>query len=353
MNASLSDIAKIVNGIVKGDSSIVIQTLAPIDHITPQSLIFAEGMDHIKCAEASEAAAVIVGLDVEPLQKPSIQVVNPFKAFMQLLEYFYPPYPASLNIHPSASIAEDVVIGKDVSIGAFVVIESGTKIEEHCVIKSHVAIGHNVSIGSKTVIHPHVTIYDNTKIGARVSIHAHSVVGSDGFGYYYEQGKHHKIPHVGAVMIADDVEIGASTIIDRATLGYTSIGEGTKIDNLVQIAHSVTLGKHNILCAFTGIAGSTKSGDNVTFAANVGVSDHVNIDDGVILGARAGVPPKKHLKQGNIYLGNPARPKNKAIEQELGVTRIPFMRKNIQKLNEQLIQLSQKIDKIIIKDTNK
>jgi UDP-3-O-[3-hydroxymyristoyl] glucosamine N-acyltransferase len=349
MNASLGDIAKIVNGTVKGDASIVIQALAPIDHITPGSLIFAEGNDNIKRAENSEAAAVLVSNHIEILQKPSIQVTNPFKAFMQLLLHFHPPHPTSSGIHPSAMIADDVILGKEVSIGPFVAIESGSRIGDRAVIKSHVAIGHHVCIGTDTTIHPHVTIYDNSEIGDRVTIHAHSVIGSDGFGYFYEQGKHHKIPHVGAVKIENDVEIGASTMIDRATLGYTSIGEGTKIDNLVQIAHSVTLGKHNILCAFTGIAGSTKSGNHVTFAANVGVSDHVQIDDGVILGARTGVPPKKHLKQGNIYLGNPARPKDKAIEQELAVTRIPFMRKNIQSLTEKVSQLTEKLAHLIPK----
>lgn len=348
MNANLGEIAKIVNGIVKGDAAILIQSLAPIDHITPQSLIFAEGADNIKRAEQSEAAAVLVSKQIETLQKPMIQVSNPFKAFMQLLEHFYPPHPAPLGIHSSAAIADDVILGEHVSIGPFVAIQSGTTIGDGCVIKSHVSIGHQVTIGAHTTIHPHVTIYDKTTIGDKVSIHAHSVIGSDGFGYLYDQGKHHKIPHVGSVKIENEVEIGASTMIDRATLGETIIGEGTKIDNLVQIAHSVALGKHNILCAFTGIAGSTKSGNHVTFAANVGVSDHVQIDDGVILGARTGVPPKKHLKQGNIYLGNPARPKDKAIEQELAVTRIPFMRKNMQALTEKVAQLSDKLSQIIV-----
>jgi UDP-3-O-[3-hydroxymyristoyl] glucosamine N-acyltransferase len=320
--------------------------LAPIDNVTPQSLIFAEGADNIKLAETSEAAAVLVGTQIESMQKPIIQVANPFKAFMQLLEHFYPPHPVILGIHPSAFIAEDVLIGAQVSIGPFVVIHSGSKIGDHCVIKSHVAIGHHVCIGAHTTLHPHVAIYDNTKIGDRVTIHAHAVIGSDGFGYLYEQGKHQKIPHVGSVVIENDVEIGASTAIDRATLGHTRIGEGSKIDNLVQIAHSVQLGKHNILCAFTGIAGSTKSGNHVTFAANVGVSDHVQIDDGVILGARTGVPPKKHLKQGTIYLGNPARPKDLAIKHELSVNRIPLIRKNIKTLTEQVAALTKKVQQL-------
>lgn len=350
MKSSLHDIAQIVHGVVKGDASIVIECLAPIDNILPQSLVFAEGSDNIKLAEASDAAAVLVNDSVDNLQKPMIQVANPFKAFMQLLEHFNPSSTPPVGIHPTAILDEDVVLGVHVSIGPYVHIQSGSRIGDHCVIKSHVAIGHQVHIGAHTTIHPHVTIYDNAQIGERVRIHAHTIIGSDGFGYYYEQGKHHKIPHVGGVVIENDVEIGASTAIDRATLGYTRIGEGTKIDNLVQIAHSVQLGKHNILCAFTGIAGSTKSGNHVTFAANVGVSDHVKIDDGVILGARTGVPPKKHLKQGNIYLGNPARPKDKAIEQELSVTRIPFMRKNMQVLTEKIAQLNEKLTQLLAKE---
>lgn len=346
MNLSLGEIAKLVQGVVKGDESIMIQTLAPIDNILPQSLIFAQDTLHLKLAEASAAAAILVDTQTDVSHKSSIQVANPFKAFMQLLTHFYPPIPPKIGIHPTAVVDEDVILGKDVSIGPFVSIQAGTRIGDHCVIKSHVSIGHQVQIGDHTTIHPHVTIYDTCQIGDRVSIHANTVIGSDGFGYFYEQGKHQKIPHVGAVIIGNDVEIGASTTIDRATIGHTVIGEGTKIDNLVQIAHSVKLGKHNILCAFTGIAGSSKSGNHVTFAANVGVSDHVTIDDGVILGPRTGVPSHKHLKQGNVYLGSPSRPKAKAMEQEFAVTRIPFMRKNLQTLSDKVALLSDKVAKL-------
>ena len=351
MNVSLNDIARIVSGTVIGNDAIMISGLAPIDHIQPNTIVFAEGDDNLKRAEASQAAAILVAKHVNTLKKALIQVDNPFKAFMQLLQHFYPAHPAVIGIHPTAAIAEDARIGERVSIGAFVSIQSGTTIGNDCVIKSHVSIGHQVSIGPNTTIHPHVTVYDKSQIGQRVCIHAGSVIGSDGFGYTYENGQHTKVPHVGFVAIEDDVEIGASTMIDRATLGSTVIGQGTKIDNLVQIAHSVKLGKHNIVCGFTGIAGSTTSGNHVVFAANVGVSDHVQIDDGVILGARAGVPPKKHLKQGNIYLGSPARPKDKAIEQELSLTRIPFMRKNIQTLTEKVAQLNEKLTQLITKES--
>lgn len=344
MNISLSEIAKLINGQVIGDETILISQLSPIDDITPNALIFAEGDDNINLAQNSSAAAVIVSQPHSSLKKPIIQVANPFQAFIQLLSVFYPPIPEEQGIHPTAVIAKDVKIGANVSIGAYTVIHSGAVIEDNVVLKSHIHIGHQVIIKEHSVIHPHVTIYNHCEIGRSVTIHASTVIGSDGFGYMFTDGQHMKIPHVGKVVIEDNVEIGANTVIDRATVGATVIGEGTKIDNLVQIAHSVKLGKHNILCAFTGIAGSTTSGNHVIFAANVGVSDHVRIDDGVILGARAGVPPKKHLRQGNIYLGNPARPKDKAIEQELATTRIPIMRKNIKQLSDKLAQLIARLD---------
>lgn len=344
MNISLAEIASLVQGILIGDGELMISELSPINEIKNNSLVFAEGSDNLKQAESSDAAAILVSNHVSSSSKPIIQVPNPFKAFITLLHHFHPEKKPTVGIHPTAVLGDDVHIGKNVSIGAYVVIESGSQIADGCIIKSHVHIGHEVSIGENTILQPHVSIYDRTKIGARVCIHASAVIGSDGFGYTVDEGQHLKVPHVGCVIIEDDVEIGANTVIDRATIGATVIGAGTKIDNLVQIAHSVKLGKHNILCAFTGIAGSTTSGNHVIFAANVGVSDHVRIDDGVILGARAGVPPKKHLKHGNIYLGNPARPKDKAIEQELATTRIPLMRKNIKSLHERVDQLSERLE---------
>lgn len=343
MNAYLYEIANTVQGTVVGDDNLIVSSLSPIENIVAGSLVFVDSQSNLEKAEQSDAAAILVNQHTTSLIKPVIQVSHPFKAFIQLMNAFYPVHKPMPSIHPTAIIAEDVILGKNNAIGPYVTIDSGTILGDNCIIKSHVTIGRDVVIGSDTVFHPHVAIYDNTCIGARVIIHAASVIGCDGFGYTFVDGQHLKVPHLGKVIIEDDVEIGANTVIDRATLGATVIGAGTKIDNLVQIAHSVKLGKNNILCAFTGIAGSTVSGDQVIFAANVGVSDHVRIDDGVVLAARAGVPPKKHLKKGNIYLGNPARPKEKALEQELAVTRIPMMRKNLRALSEKVSILSERM----------
>lgn len=343
MNTSLCDIANLVQGTVIGDGSTTISSLASIDNIISGSLIFADGNESIKLAESSEAAAIIVSNKISQSTKPLIQVPHPFQAFIKLLNHFNPPKKVDLGIHPTAVIGNDVHLGENVCIGPYVVIESGSSIGNHSVLKSHIHIGHDVTIGEHVTIHPQVTVYDNCKIGSRVIIHASTVIGSDGFGYTFVDGQHLKVPHVGHVLIEDDVEIGANTAVDRGTMGATVIGEGTKIDNLVQVAHSVKLGKHNILCGFTGIAGSSTTGNNVIFAANVGVSDHVRIDNGVILGARTGVPPNKHLKEGTVYLGSPARPKDIAIKHELSVNRIPLMRKNIKSLTEKIALLSKQL----------
>ncbi len=343
MNASLDEIANLVQGVVLGNEKIIISSISPIDNITTGALVFADGKKNLQLAEQSQAAAILVANDTQSEIKPIIQVANPFKAFTQIINHFYPAKKPAAGIHPTASIADDVILGKNVTIGPFVIIESGVKIGDNCVIKGHVNIGADVAIGANTILHPHVTIYDRCQIGERVCIHAATVIGSDGFGYTLIDGQHVKFPHIGHVIIEDDVEIGANTAIDRASLGATVIGAGTKIDNLVQIAHSVKLGKHNIICAFTGIAGSSKSGNHVIFAANVGVSDHVCIDDRVILAARTGVAPNKHLIEGNTYFGNPARPKDKAFEQELSLVRIPAMRNQLKTLTEKVTELSKRI----------
>ena len=344
MSASLRDIANLVQGVVIGDDSIRVSSLSPIDNIMPGTLVFAEGKDKLKLAEASPAIAILVNQAVSTSEKPLIQVSHPLKAFITLLHHFNPSPEITPGIHPTAVIAEDVTLGDHVFIGPYVVIESGSVIGNNCVLKGHIHIGREVTIGEQTTLHPHVTVYDQCKIGSRVTIHASTVIGSDGFGYTFVDGKHLKVPHMGWVEIHDDVEIGANTAVDRATMGATVIGEGTKIDNLVQIAHSVKLGKHNILCGFTGIAGSTTSGNHVIFAANVGVSDHVRIDDCVVLGARAGVPPNKHLVEGTVYFGNPARPKEIAMKHELSVNRIPLIRKNIKTLTEQVALLKAQLE---------
>ncbi|NBX85525.1 MAG: UDP-3-O-(3-hydroxymyristoyl)glucosamine N-acyltransferase [Gammaproteobacteria bacterium] len=346
MAYTVAQIADILKAEFHGDPETPLLGLSPIDEIQANHLIFADGENYLKIAFESCAAAVIVTEIPEHATKPVILCKNPLMAIAELLPLFYPPIEKEAKVHPTAYIGQNVTIGKNVYVGPYAVIEDNSSIGQGCEIHAHAVIGDACEIGDNCIIHPHVTLYPFCKLDHHVMIHSGSVIGSDGFGYRQINGIHQKLPHVGHVVIDSHVEIGANTVIDRATLGTTRIGKGTKIDNLVQIAHSVKLGEHNILCAFTGIAGSSTSGNHVLFAANVGVSDHVKIEDQVILGARAGVPPKKVLKQGQMYLGNPARPKDKAIEQEFSTTRIPFMRKHIQTLQDKVQQLEQQIQQI-------
>lgn len=346
MNTSLSTIVQWVDGTLFGDEHIEILSLCGLDDIKPGSLVFAENKVSLKRAENSDAAVILLDENTTTTLKPYIQTAQPFKAFIQLIHRFYPAKTVKPGIHPTAVIAPDAILGDQVNIGPYVTIGQGCIIGNHSVIKSHVAIGEQVTIGAHTTIHPHVTIYDHSQIGEEVTIHAGTVVGSDGFGYKYVDGHHMKFPHLGKVVIHNQVEIGALTAIDRASFGETVIGEGTKIDNLVQIAHAVKLGKQNILCAFTGIAGSTTTGDRVICAANVGVSDHVRIEDDVILGARTGVAPRKQLTKGNVYYGTPARTREKAAETELSINRIPMMRKNMRALSERVKELTKQVQKL-------
>jgi UDP-3-O-[3-hydroxymyristoyl] glucosamine N-acyltransferase len=288
----------------------------------------------------SPAAAVMVPPTVETLgDKALIQVDKPMLTFMLLLKHFFQDKQYAGAIHPSAIIATDAKIHKTAYIGPNVVIGEGTCIGAHAVILAGCSLGCHVSIGDYSRLHPNVVIYDNSIIGKYTVIHAGSVIGSDGFGYRLYEGVQHKVPHVGKVVIGDNVEIGANTVIDRASLGTTRIGNGTKIDNLVQIAHSVKIGEHNIICAMTGVAGSSKTGNYVTLAANVGISDHVTIEDNVVLGARTGVAPKKILRKDTVWLGSPARPQDKTIAQVVAQQQLPELIKKVQELQKRVKEL--------------
>ncbi|WP_367607496.1 UDP-3-O-(3-hydroxymyristoyl)glucosamine N-acyltransferase [Legionella sp. W05-934-2] len=344
MAITLAQLAEYLGGTVIGDATTELLGISPLDEIQVNTLVYAKDANAVALVEKSEAAAILVNNNCQSSIKPCIQVSDPFHAFTQIIAYVYPTLEEEPGIHPTAVIADNVSIGKLVHIGPYVTIGSGSVIGDKCIIHAHASIGQQVVLGNHCVIHPHVTIYNQCRLHNEVIVHASSVIGCDGFGYRFHEGKHEKIPHVGHVVIEDHVEIGANTVIDRATLGATVIGQGSKIDNLVQVAHSVKLGKNNILCAFTGIAGSCNTGNNVVFAANVGVSDHVTIEDGVTLGARTGVAPNKILKANQVYLGNPARPKDKFINQEMENKRIPAMRKKIEQLEEQLKKLAQAME---------
>lgn len=337
----LQDIATKLNGTLTNNSNVDILGISSPKAGKINTLAVAGTIELLKQLIDSPVSALVIDKAPEhALLIPFILVDNCQLALITLLELFAPPHVVKQERHPSFVAAPCAQISNRSEIGPNVVIGKQSHVGDNTQLKANIVIGNNVQIGQHCIIHPNVTVYDNTKIGNNVIIHAGTVIGADGFGYHFHDGKHQKLHHLGNVIIDDDVEIGANTTIDRGTLGSTHIGSGTKIDNLVQVAHNVTLGKNNILCAYTGIAGSVTAGDNVIFAADVGIGDHVTIADNVTLGPRTGIPSHKKLSSGTTWLGNPGRPIEKAIEQIVSIQRIPGIKKQLKKLQAQMKKLT-------------
>lgn len=252
--------------------------------------------------------------------------------FVTLIRYFHPA-PPPLGIHPGALISPSARLGAGVSVGAMTVIGDSCSIGERTIVHAHVTIDRDVVIGSDSLIYSNVVIESGVHVGSRVTIHSGTVIGTDGFGYFTDNGRHQKIPHVGRVAIEDDVEIGANCCIARGTLGWTRIGRGTKIDNLVQVAHNVRIGEDGLIAAQSGIAGSTEIGNRVTIAGQVGIVGHIRVGDHVTIGAQAGVIGT--VEDGQTVSGYPARPHAQAMRREAEIGRISEILARLRKLEEQ------------------
>ena len=295
---------------------------------------FFGSVKYLPQLKASRATAALVPLDFsEPIPPVAIRVENPARAFAQLLEKFAPePVRFAPGVHPTAVIGRDVVLGENVSIQPFVVIEDEARIGADTVVGAHGYIGHGASVGAGCQLAPRVTVGARCVVGSRVIIHSGAVLGSDGFGFECSGGRHVKIPQTGIVQIDDDVEIGANVTIDRARFGRTWIQEGTKIDNLVQIAHNVVIGRHCLIISQTGISGSTRLGNYVTLAGQVGVVGHIEIGDETVVAAQSGV--SKSLGPKQVVFGYPAIPLREAKEQLARIGRLPKLYERVKKLEQ-------------------
>jgi UDP-3-O-[3-hydroxymyristoyl] glucosamine N-acyltransferase len=282
--------------------------VAALDDANEGDLSFYANPKYLKALRKSHATAVLVPHGfAEEVRATRVWVDNPAEAFAKLLEVFAPaPICPVPGIHSSAIVAADAEIGAGVTIEAFAVIESGARIGARTVIGAHSYIGHHAVLGEECRLYPHVAIRERSVIGNRVVFHPGVVIGSDGFGYEFRDGRQQKIPQTGTVQIDDDVEIGANSTVDRARFGRTWIQEGVKIDNLVQIAHNVTIGRHTVICAQVGISGSVRVGNYVTLAGKVGVNGHIEIGDGAIAAAVAAIT--KSVPPREILVGVPAKP---------------------------------------------
>ncbi len=315
MSKTVKELAALISGTVIGDDSLIIEGITNIENPVKGHITFVQDERSFKRLEATEIACLITPKNITSSSKVIIQSEYPKLAWAKLMGLFYPTQKYSGKISEKAHIDPTSKIGKNVTIEPFASIGENAEIGDNAVIRSHSYIDKNVKIGSSSVVHPNVMIYFDSIIGNSVIIHSSSVIGTDGFGYVATPQGQEKVPQVGNVIIEDNVEIGALVTVDRATLGSTRIGKGCKIDNLVQIAHNVSIGNHTVISAQTGISGSSKIGNHVTMGGKVGVADHVEIEDWVMVGAGAGIPTGKKIRTKQIVFGEPARPYQQARKQ--------------------------------------
>jgi len=331
MKKTLEELAKLVQGKVEGDGKIVIEGVARAEEAKKGEITLAVSEKFLHKAKESQASAVIVSLEIRDFSKPILRAKNPRLAFAQILEVFNAQVRKFSGIHPTATIGKDVKIDKKVTLGPYVVVGDAAKIEEGVYISSGVYIGNRVVIGKNSLLFPRVTVLDDTVIGEEVIIHSGTVIGSHGFGFVRkEDGSYYKIPQAGRVVIEDRVEIGANVTVDRATIGETSIGSGSKIDNLVHIAHNVTLGKNVAIVALVGISGSSTLGDGVVMAGQAGVTEHVTIGNNSIVAAKSVVT--KNIASDSFVSGFPARPHHRQKRIKALIDRLPQLVERIKKL---------------------
>ena len=346
MRMKVKEIAEIVGGKVIGDPEVVVTGVSGIKEAKEGDLTFIAINKYKPLLKSTKASAVLVSPEINnTVNAVLIQVENPSLAFAKIMALVGPePIKFSPGIHPTAIIGKNVEIGKDVSIQPFAVIEDNVVIGDETVIGAGVYIGHYTKIGKNCLIYPHVVIRERITIGDRVIIHPGTVIGGDGFGFATVRGVHHKIPQIGTVEIGNDVEIGSNVTIDRARFDKTYIGNGVKIDNLVQIAHNVYIGDNTIVVAQVGISGSTKIGKNVIIAGQAGIIGHITIGDNVIIGGKAGVtkniPPNTHVT------GFPARDKWEDMRFQAYIRKQPELIEKVKRLEEKIEKLEARLREI-------
>jgi UDP-3-O-[3-hydroxymyristoyl] glucosamine N-acyltransferase len=332
MECSLAQIADLVRGTVAGRSDRVVRGVAPFEDAGEGDITLAGSSEFIKRIPASPAGAFIVPREARGISGDLVAVDNPMLAFAQVIGLFHPPAAPPAGVHPLACVADDFESAPELSVGPFAVIGRRASLGRRVRIGAGVLVGDHVRLGDDVVLHPHVVVGERCRIGSRVIIHAGTVIGSDGFGFVPDGGRYHKIPQTGIVQIDDDVEIGANNTIDRATFGKTWIGQGVKTDNLVHIAHNVTIGADTVIVAQVGISGSVTVGRNVILAGQAGVSGHLTIGDGAVVGPCSGVV--KSVAPGEVVLGLPALPRMQQLRVQAVVAKLPEIKKRIEALEK-------------------
>jgi UDP-3-O-[3-hydroxymyristoyl] glucosamine N-acyltransferase len=335
VDITLQDLAELVQGKVLGDPNMVIRGAKALREAADGDITFLEHDKKLDQLHASKASAAVVGPAVPQNGKALIQAKDPLAAFVAIVQHLKgKPAEKPGGVDPRAAVHPTAKMGAEPTIMAFAVVGEGAVLGDRCRVHAGAVIGRNVKVGSDVTIFPNAVLYDDVEIGDRTIIHANAVIGSDGFGYRFQDGRHAKVPQLGNVIVGTDVEIGACTTIDRGTFQATRIGDGTKIDNLVQVAHNCQVGKHNIFVSQMGIAGSSSTDDYVVIAGQVGVADHIHIGAGTMIGAKAGVT--KDVPPGQRMLGAPATPEREQKRILISLDKLPDLRRDVRKIKQHL-----------------
>jgi UDP-3-O-[3-hydroxymyristoyl] glucosamine N-acyltransferase len=335
---TIAQIAQQLQGEIVGDGSVLLTGLAPADRARPGELTFAENATYFAAAEKSQASAVLVAGRYESSSKALIRVADVRVALARVLPLFFQPEELPQGIHPSAIIADSAQIDPSAHVGPNCVLGHRVCVGARSVLMGSNHVGADCKIGDEVCLFPNVVLYRQTQVGHRVTIHAGTVIGSDGFGYVLDQGRHRKMLQLGNVVIREDVEIGANAAIDRGALGSTVIGQGTKIDNLVHVAHNVVIGRHCLILGQVGFAGSTTLGDYVVVASQSGISDHLKLGNQAMVGAKSGV--MRDVADGGRVLGIPAAPDRQAKRQIIALQQLPELLRRTRELEKQVQELT-------------
>lgn len=327
---TLGELAQIFGGEVEGPADLRVVRPVPADSEDSEGLAFAESETYLAQAAAGGAGAVLAPKGSPSTGKPTIFVDRPREAFGRFLAMCARPLPLNSGIHPTAIVDPGATVAESAQIGPYVVIERGAVVGERVRVYAHSYVGENCRIGEKSVLYPRVVLYQDVTVGARVVLHSGVVLGADGFGFIWDGTRQVKIPQVGGVVLGDDVEVGANTTIDRAMSGATTIGNDTKLDNLIQVGHNTSIGSHTVIAGMTGVSGSCRIGDRVTIAGQVAIPDHIKIGDDIVLAGRAAV--MNDLSEKGSYFGMPARPLSEAMRNLMLYTKLPELFRRVKKL---------------------
>lgn len=336
MSHTAGELAKYLEAKIQGDARAEITGLANPESAGAEDLIYVDAPKHVDRAARSAARCAIVPAGTTLPEKTLLEVTNPKLAFAKAAAWLLPKPSLRPEIHPTAIVADTARLAPNIRVGPYVVIEDEVEIGSGTAVDAFCFLGRGARVGQNCWLHPRVTLYAGAQLKDRVEVHSGVVIGGDGFGYVFGGKQHIKFPQIGGVEIGDDVEIGSNSTIDRGSLEQTCIANGVKIDNLVQVAHNVSIGENSLVVAQTGISGSSVLGVGVIVGGQVGIADHCKLEDGAIIGAQAGIPTGKVIRRGQTVWGTPARPIERFKEQFGWFSRLPELAERISKLEAKL-----------------